>query len=235
MKFKVCVVTSKRAANVEKMLNRLQGVEDLSWFVGHGEGDEYFCHGARNVFESGGLMDSRNAALEYAFADGSACVQVSDDLGTIKDARTGQNMQCVQVARTLVDLCAERRVKLAGVAPTANAFYFNENRAYRNDGFIVGDLFAALPSEPRFDTALRLKEDYDFTAQHLDKYGAVVRAEWVLATFAHRSNKGGAVDYRTEELEQQAIERLQSKWPGVFKKNPRRQNEILMRWKSRTV
>jgi len=50
-----------------------------------------------------------------------------------------------------------------------------------------------------------------------------------MAKFAHRSNSGGAVSYRTPELEQAAIDRLTSKWGDAIVPNPRRPNEILFR------
>lgn len=85
------------------------------------------------------------------------------------------------------------------------------------------------PCDLFFDEKLRLKEDYDYTAQHIKKFGGVVRANGILATFAHRKNKGGVVAIRTAEIEQESILRLMQKHPGFFKENPRRANEILMK------
>jgi hypothetical protein len=60
------------------------------------------------------------------------------------------------------------------------------------------------------------------------KYGSIARCNAVLATFAHRTNKGGACDYRTSELEQTTIKQLKDKWPGMLKDNPKRKDEILL-------
>ena len=77
---------------------------------------------------------------------------------------------------------------------------------------------------------MTLKEDYDYTCQHLARYGLVARCDLILAEFAHRSNAGGAVAYRTGERERDMIRHLMKKWPGKFRMNPKRANEVIMRW-----
>ena len=48
----------------------------------------------------------------------------------------------------------------------------------------VGDLDAARTSL-RFDERMTLKEDYDYTAQHLHEHGAVARSNRVFITATH--------------------------------------------------
>ena len=79
-------------------------------------------------------------------------------------------------------------------------------------------------STPRFDEMMTLKEDYDLTAQHLAKYGAVSRSNRVLIRAAHYTNDGGAVADRTDEKEQYNIAVLRHKWPGVFPENKNRKD-----------
>jgi hypothetical protein len=63
--------------------------------------------------------------------------------------------------------------------------------------FIVGDCIAVKPTPLRFDERLALKEDYGFTAAHIEEYGGALRLNWILASFRHRTNPGGAVAIRT--------------------------------------
>lgn len=222
------VISHKRAKNVEK-IQKLVG--DCIWVVGDGESQAYLDAGARYVIEGGGLCASRNKALDHAFAENHICIQISDDLSKLeiidneveKTKRPASFREC---ADYLIESMNKNHAKLSGVAPTANAFYYQKE--FNFSSFIVGDFIAVKPSPLRFDEKMRLKEDYDFTVQHLKKYSSIVRANKILASFAHRTNKGGAVDYRTSELEQQSIAYLMDKWPGWFKLNPRRNNEILM-------
>ena len=47
-------------------------------------------------------------------------------------------------------------------------------------------------SIPRFDCEMTLKEDYDFTAQHLHTYGQIARLNRVFVKAKHYTNAGGA-------------------------------------------
>ena len=88
------------------------------------------------------------------------------------------------------------------------------------------------PNNLRFDSSLRLKEDYDYTLQHIKEFGGCVRYGLFLCSFKHYSNKGGAVSYRTNNLEQETIKYLMEKWGECIKLNPKRENEILLNRKS---
>ena len=51
-----------------------------TWVVATGEKEAYESAGAKHVIEGGGLMESRNLALDIAFDKGKACVQMPDDI-----------------------------------------------------------------------------------------------------------------------------------------------------------
>ena len=76
---------------------------------------------------------------------------------------------------------------------------------------------------------MTLKEDYDFTAQHLHTYGQIARLNRVFVKAKHYTNAGGAVAVRNDEREQYNIKILRRKWPGVFRAHPfRGPNEVRM-------
>jgi hypothetical protein len=138
------------------------------------------------------------------------------------------------VLELMVNRLEESLYYLGGAAPTANA-YFYTGRAVNNVGFVVGDMVLIdTASRLRWDEKLKLKEDYDFTAQHIARHGGVARSNDILAEFVHRSNAGGAVDFRNEDEEQRAIRYLREKWgKNIFPDNKKRPNEILFRWPAR--
>jgi len=222
------VISHKRPKNVPKM-EELCG--PFTWYVGAGEAEAYIDAGAERVVESGGLCRSRNAILDDAFALDLPAIELSDDLRKLEIATAAKEKHdatlddAVRLMFAAMDSTGSR---LVGVAPTSNAFFFNPNKPVHTVAFVVGDLIAVRPTPLRFDEELRLKEDYDYTLQHVVKYGVIARCNSVLATFAHKTNKGGACDYRTTELEQQTIQQLRVKWPGLIKDNPRRKDEILL-------
>jgi len=227
--FYASVISHKRPKNVP-LVESICG--PATWYVGKGESAEYVNAGASSVVEAGGLCESRNAAIDDGQKLGLPVVQMSDDLKKLSLA-TGSHKQrdasFEAVVLRMLGAAQATGARLVGVAPTANPFYFNPNKATQTRGFVVGDFILVLKTDLRFDQAMRLKEDYDYTLQHIRKYGLVARANDVLATFVHRSNPGGACDYRTERLEQQMIAYLKGKWPGLIRDNPRRPNEILLK------
>lgn len=222
------VISHKRAKNVTKM-EAMCG--PLTWYVGDGEAKQYEIMGASRVVESGGLCRSRNAILDDAFAQDLPAIELSDDLRKLEVATNKAEKHEATLddaVRLMFKALDSTGSCMVGVAPTANAFFFNPNKPVHTSAFVVGDFIAVKPTTLRFDENLRLKEDYDYTIQHLMKYGSIARCNAVLATFAHRTNKGGACDYRTSELEQTTIKQLKDKWPGMLKDNPKRKDEILL-------
>lgn len=230
MSVHLAVISAGRPQNVERM-HGLVG-EDAWWYVRREDYEAYIEAGAHVVATADGLCGARNAALEDAASRGLPCVQVSDDLKGLALAQSKSNSDIVPMtfreAVLLLQVALSRTpgARLAGCAPTANAFYATPGRISTR-AFIVGDLFVALPDSPvRFDERLRLKEDYDFTLAHIEEHGAVARVDDLLATFQHRTNAGGAVAVRTETLEQESIALLKQKWGDLVRDNPRRPNEV---------
>lgn len=236
-KYHIAIISHLRPKNVPKVSMVLGNVH---WYVGEGEAQSYKNQGAEFVIESGGLCRSRNHAIDDAQAAGKICVEFSDDFSSFKEAyildKTGQKKARPIGVATAIDRVYDSMVevgaKYGGVAPTANPFFFHEDKPISTKNFIVGDFILIDKDTPlRFDENMFLKEDYDYTLQHLKEYGVVARDNSILATFAHRTNKGGAVAFRTSEREQEAISYLKNKWPENIRDNARRPDEILMKWK----
>mmetsp|Transcript_14136 Transcript_14136/g.17077 ORF Transcript_14136/g.17077 Transcript_14136/m.17077 type:complete len:411 (+) Transcript_14136:93-1325(+) len=253
------VISSKRSKNVEDMEKALEGCNP-TWIVGSGEVDAYKAQGASNVVEGGSLCASRNLALEKAFAENKPCVQLSDDLQQVcfyhhkrdyikpfvkPSSLTEANKIAAQsdahavslaaAARALEAHARSRNSYLAGTFPNGNAGQACAGEPIFEEHFIVGDFIVVRPSIPRFDPNLTLKEDYDFTAQHLIKYEKVTRWNRVTLFANHYTNEGGAVAIRNTKREKQNIKYLRSKWPGVFLNSPRGPCEVVMAWRCRDI
>lgn len=204
-------------------------IGEATWYVPNDEWREYKKWGALKFGAGDTLVGARNAALEDAFKRNIPCIQLSDDMKRVRhhDGTTTTEASFGAAAAGVMRQLEMSDVRLAGVAPTDNP-YFSDGGS-KTSHFIVGDFIIVKPSTPRFDPNLRVKEDYDFTLQHYFEYGGVLRCDSWLAAFQHRSNPGGAVAYRTEAVEQEAIAYLKARWPGWIKDNPRRPNEVLMK------
>lgn len=225
--FYLAVISARRPANVPKMIEQLGYAG--TWFVPHEDEDEYEAQGVQ-TFVAEGLVGARNAALDEAENLGLPCIQVSDDLKGIKLLRQGEAVGIANfpyIVTALLHSLEMTDMKLAGCSPTDNPFYGRETES--SNLFILGDLFLALPCEIRFDARFKLKEDYDYTCQHYAQFGGAKRLNWILPSFQHRTNKGGAVAYRTAEYEQEAIALLRKKWGDWVQPNPKRENEVLLK------
>lgn len=224
----VCVISSKRPHEVAN-LSRLIG--PATWYVGYGEADAYVANGAPRVMESGGLCASRNLSMQDAFSRDVPCVQMDDDLRRIEmigSSGKARRISWFEAVQYLMKELRKTPYNLAGVAPTTNNFFFHPQKPVGYQHFCVGDFLLILPNSLCFDENLLLKEDYDFTLQHIATYGGVARCNAVLATFLHRTNQGGAVAIRTTAREQEAIAYLRKKWGGAIRLHPRRKDEILL-------
>jgi hypothetical protein len=226
----IAIISHARPLNVVKMQRHLDGLP-CTWYVASEDIDLYTRAGAQMVIASGGLINSRNRALDDA--GDNLCLQLSDDLQAVKQAtRTSQSkpMTLAAAMGLMVNALQASPFYLCGTAPTDNDFYYSPARRI-GSGFIVGDMILVKPCPLRFDGQLRLKEDYDYTLQHMRYYGGVLRMNEILCSFQHRDNAGGAVEYRNSDLERDSIRYLRRKWGNLIKDNPKRPDEILLNLK----
>jgi len=223
-----------------------------TWYVDNECPEEYRKLGLQ-VVKAGKLIPSRNKALEEAFAVGKACVQTSDDIGswhlvcdsTRYHTDDGANAAFKRSDKLLVSPVAAARYmlakmrargnqcKLGGVYPLSNGGRAMRAEAVHQQHFILGDFFASEVSDIRFDERLTLKEDYDYTASHLQKYGEVLRCNRLIITAKHETNAGGACDARDAEgtKERYNIAILKEKWGTAIADHPTRANQIVLRGK----
>ena len=225
----VTIISSGRPENVSNMRKK---VGPATWIVGKGEEQAYRDAGAIKVIEGGGLTESRNLALKLAFANNLNCIQLDDDLEKIEFVISKEETKEVNFSQAVKYMLREldnSDYKLAGVATTTNLYFFH--KAFHYDAFIIGCFLLIKKCPLLFDEGLTLKEDYDYTLQHCEIYGGVLRCNRIMPHFKHYTNKGGVVEYRNPKTEQKNIKRLKQKWPKFVKDNSKRENEILIRWK----
>jgi hypothetical protein len=238
MNYIITCISHKRHENIESFF-KIVGSQNVVFFV-KDETDKkmYLQNGAKEVIVSGSLMKSRNASLDYCFAQNKTCVQLSDDLEKIMvndftGKRTHDYVCVTDVLENILQHFNSCKYMFAGFPPTNNPFF--ALKEIQLNKFIVGDFIIIKPNELRFDENLRLKEDYDYTLQHIKNYKGCIRYGGYLNSFKHYSNKGGAVDYRTDNLEQETIKYLINKWGNCIKLNTKRKNEILLNKNSFTI
>lgn len=65
-----------------------------------------------------------------------------------------------------------------------------------------------------FDENYTVKEDYEITLRHLEKYGGILTARYLFWQNSHWVDDGGCKDYRTQAIEAKAIQDLAKQYPG---------------------
>jgi hypothetical protein len=230
----LAIISTKRPQNVSLMQHL---VGNATWYVGKNEAREYQQRGASSVLEGGALCPSRNRALHDAWEHRLPCIQLSDDLTKLQQACYSMH-KCFRLplsfpvaVKTVLEEMEGLDARLGGVSPTDNLLNYNPRRPVATSHFILGDFMVVRPCTLFFDERFSLKEDYDYTLQHLMQYGIVARCDSILASFIHRTNAGGAASIRTPQREDTNIALLKHKWKQCIADHPRAEHEVLLKWR----
>jgi hypothetical protein len=224
------------------------------WYVDKKSLESYRRLGFDAVFDGGSLCSARNKALDDAKKLGKACCECSDDIrkwwyysSLDHSIVKGDEDEANRIARsarpaTVSPVAAARfmlarmradpqKPKLGGVLPNTNVARGLSHASVSHKNFILGDFFVSdVGSTVRFDRKLTLKEDYDFTASHVAKYGCVLRFNRMVLDVAHYTNVGGAVAYRNAAEEQKNIKILKRKWPKIIRNHTTKENEVILQY-----
>lgn len=204
----------------------------------------------------GKLTVARNMALKDASRMNKVCVQCSDDISAWEyrhgkratdSSDDAKNKACKEAARLILSPVAaarfilakmrsapgEKKPQLGGVYMLGSCSRTFAGAEFVRQHFCIGDFFVVDNSKVRFDERMTLKEDYDFSCSHIKAHGSVMRCQRMTLSVKHYSNAGGAVDQRDKKglKEQYNIGILNEKWPGCFRPNPKRKNEVIMKWR----
>lgn len=77
-----------------------------------------------------------------------------------------------------------------------------------------------------FDEDFKVKEDYEICLRHILKYGGILGIRYIHWENEHWITEGGCKDYRTIDVERDAIKRLIQMYPNMIKSAKRKANEF---------
>ena len=225
------VVSKGRPETVEK-LQSICG--PATWYVDDDEGELYMEAGAGRIVLDSEYPGKRSHVLDDGFALGLPTFVMDDDVQEWvlldRDDDGGQIVRPATFEEVLGVLFRGLKItgaRLAGGPPTPNAFYVDINRPIKTRHFVNCYFHLVLPTHLRYDPTMYVKEDYDYTLQHIREYGAVARCERVLPHFQHERAKGGC-SWRTDEDRDICCARLIEKWGDWVRPHPRRAHEVLL-------
>jgi len=77
-----------------------------------------------------------------------------------------------------------------------------------------------------FDESYKVKEDYELCMRHIRDKGGLFGVRYVHWENEHWTTDGGCKDYRTVEMEREAIKKLIKQYPGMVSSAKRKANEF---------
>lgn len=204
------VLSSQRPQNVGPMT---QKVGPATWLVPGGERGTYQEAGASQIItdHGGNVSRARNVALHHANKLRLPCLQLDDDLISIKLAADGKALPISfpSAVILMVDALNATPFKLAASNVVTNATYVKT--PISKNKTINGGMLLILPTKLSFDPAQKVSEDIDYALRHHEVYGGYLRIDCLMTSFKHRQ-AGGVQVYRDTEWDRRGTEMLQEKW-----------------------
>ena len=163
-----------------------------------------------------GITATRNWILNNMKDEWS--VQVDDDARSFHKYEDGNLVKFVDKERidsfidTMFVMTEDVGFKVWGLAMAADYKFYRPFAPFSTQGVIGANIIGIIKNELRFDERLRVKEDYDYSMQHIYKYGGVLRTHKFGIDVAHLLNEGGCVGYRTKDVEMEAYKTLLKKY-----------------------
>lgn len=227
--YQICIPTYKRYGNIKKM-EELLGTTDIVWAFNSMEDKELYETQPDKFLIGGSLTKNRNELLNHCSNYGKICVMIDDDLVKITNNSNFLEKgvaEPLHVIKELVDqfVCAEHT--MGGAAPTDNDYFAKNELGF--DKFVCSFMMFKV-GNIRFSEEIILKEDYEICANHIKNAGGVLRFNRYMFTFKRYTNEGGcqAEGVRSDGAEAASVAYLHEHYPGAFKNNPKRENEVIL-------
>lgn len=165
----------------------------------------------------GNISRVRNYILD-ANEDADCVVTVDDDFRELSEWQNGVRdrlgeEEIYEFIEHYSFVAWELGVYLWGVNVNCDRQGYQECTPFSLTAYIGAPFQAVMKGcELRYDERLPLKEDYDFTLQHLNRYRKVFRVNNVFYTVRQTEQPGGCATYRSMKTEREQMGLLQRKW-----------------------
>lgn len=179
-----------------------------------------------------GITKTRNWILNNM--DDEWMIQVDDDALSFHMFEEGKIRKFIDAEKIheIIDnqfqLCDDWGLKTWGFSMAADYKFYREYTPFSTQGIIAANIIGIIKNEIRFDERLKVKEDYDYSMQHIAKYKGVLRCMKYGIDVVHLTNEGGCVSYRTKDTEMEAYNVLVQKWGRKVVKLQNNKNFVKM-------
>ena len=195
--------------------------------VRESDADEYIKNGNDIIIcpdaAQGNVCRIKNWMLDNLFDDETDCIIFMDD--DCKGVYRWQDEKRIKLeagelwesANKAAILCNDWGFKLWGLSPVPDKRNWREGSPFHTLAFIGSPFHGHMKgSGIKYDESLSLKEDYDMTLQHINKWSGCLRVNFlcyeVKQGMSGSGQKGGCATYRNMEREKEQFMALQRKW-----------------------
>jgi hypothetical protein len=175
-----------------------------------------------------GVMEVRNFITGY-FPKDAKVLSMDDDISDML-VKEGKELRSVPSLKELIkmgfDLCEARDRHIWGIYPIANHFFMKEEPSF-DLKFLIGHFFGMI--NKKVFTHIDYKEDYERSLEYALMDGGVVRFNNIAAktVFGAAGGVGKSAKERIDVYKKE-VDFLMKKYPGLVRKNPKREGEILL-------
>ena len=119
-------------------------------------------------------------------------------------------------------ICKELKLNVWGAENGGSKFSNHILNQIDVKGSINGTILGIVANSYKYDEQFIVKEDFDLVIRAFKKDGGFIKFNNFYWRAKHWGNKGGCVDYRTNEIEVNAINLLNAKHPGFIKQGTKK-------------
>lgn len=125
------------------------------------------------------------------------------------------------------DLCEQMSFKMWGFKTEAALRSLYPYKPINTKTYLTASCMGMInDGEFYFDENFKVKEDYEICLRHIVKYGGILGIRYLHWENEHWKTDGGCKDYRTVEMEKDAIKKLAKMYPGMVKSAKRKANKF---------
>lgn len=236
---KICVPSSNRATSCTTQNTLPSSI----FFVPKNQFSEYSNNLKNQIIsvpnEYLGITKTRNFILNYfknenvLFIDDDVrqCGYYTD--GNMISLKYNSEKLWIELFKKHFELTEQLGFKIWGCESCTSNFANHPLQPFSFQGVITCNLMGIINnSDFYFDENFEVKEDYELVLRHFKKYGGHLKTRQFYWANKHWTNPGGCVDYRSDKMEEFAIELLQERYYGMIKKSKyaKRKHQISISW-----
>jgi hypothetical protein len=125
------------------------------------------------------------------------------------------------------DLCEQLNMKIWGVKTEAALRSVYPYKPILLKSYVTASLMGIVnDGEYYFNEEFAVKEDYEICLRHIKDKGGILGIRYLHWENDHWTKDGGCKDYRTVEMEREAIKKLIKLYPGMVRSAKRKANEF---------